>query len=222
MTKYILTIILPLLSFTVNGQEINQKIGDDICNCLEIKSKGNSITQKTITNCFSNSLENYQAKLSNRIDLNSTISVEDQAYNAGQEIYEEIQPILVKNCDIFYDFFSNLREESYKSMKLSANKSQIDSLSLLIDNNPTTSLIWQRGIKHFALNDFDNAKKDFLKCTSIDSNYIQANFLLGWLYERAKNYDKAIELYELVFVSSKKKEITIFIELAKRKRDEQK
>lgn len=220
--KYIVLATLIASSLLIFGQdskkefsdEFKKKVSIDVCNCLNEKKE---IKENDIISCFHESTDIYQSEIVKLIDEDSEVSLYEQASILGENLYFDLQEYLVKDCDLYYNFFNVLREQSYISMKKNHPQSKIDSLSNELSEDKTPELLWLRGNAYFATNEFKKAREDYELCLKIEPNYIQCLFFLGWLNEKEENYRKAIELYNQVFNMTKKREIIVFIEMAKRK-----
>lgn len=214
MNKILTFLFLFLISISIHSQNFKEEFGNDVCKCLTEKGE---MELNTLLDCFTKNIANYQSELDRLIDKESNISEYDQGVALGRNLFFNMQQNLIQNCDIYFNFFDNLRNLSIVEMKKNYSQQTLDSISTQILKNKTTDLLWERGNLYFANDDLKNAEIDYLECLEINPNHIQSTLFLGWLNERKQNYPKAIELYQSVLDATRKKEIILFIELAKRK-----
>ncbi len=217
MNNFLSIIFLFFISISIYGQQYKEKLSNDVCKCFTENNKKGS---NTLENCFTQNIGNYRNELDKLIDKNSSISEYEQGEIIGKKMFFEIQQNLIQKCDAYFLFFENLREQSILAMKKKYSQSKIDSITTLISKNKTTELLWERANLYFANSELKNAEIDYLECLKIDPNHIPSMFFLGWLYERNKDYNKAIKLYQVIQKATKKQEIVLFIEVATRKSKE--
>jgi tetratricopeptide (TPR) repeat protein len=213
MNKIYITIIL-LFTSHLYGQDFKVELGEKICECFEREKE---IKESTLTSCFTDNAVYFETELEKMIDKTSDVSEYEQGKILGRQLFFDMQNSLIQNCDLYYEFFDNMREESRIAMKDVFSQSTIDSLDILITENKTTELLWERGNAYFYQNKLEKAEKDYTECIEINNNHIQSLFFLGWVNERQGNFTKAIELYEKIIALTNNEEIILFLELAKRK-----
>ena len=209
--KLLAFLIVPVLSFS---QEFKEKFSQDVCQCFSEKK---DVEFNILEDCFMKNLNNYKSDIEKLIDENSELSEHEQGEILGEKIFYDMQVDLIRDCDSYYSFFNSLREKSILDMRQSYSESKLDSLNKELSINKTTELLWERGNAYFSRNELLKAKKDYETCLEMDPNHLQSIFFLGWVYEREKNYSKAIELYNQVFITTKTAEFNLIIEIAKRK-----
>ncbi|WP_106794611.1 tetratricopeptide repeat protein [Aquimarina sp. Aq78] len=217
MNNFFSIVSLFFISISIYGQEYKEKLSNDVCKCF---TENNKKGINTLENCFTQNIGNYRNEFDKLIDKNSSISEYEQGEIIGKKIFFEMQQNLIQKCDAYFLFFENLREQSILAMKKKYSQSKMDSITTLISKNKTTDLIWERANLYFANSELKNAEADYQECLKMDPNHIPSMFFLGWLHERNKNYNKAIELYKIILNATKKQEIVLFIEIATRKSKE--
>ena len=213
MYKISFFLILFLSFISLQAQDFKVKLSQDVCDCFSKSDK----KQDALEACFTNNIINYQADLEKLIDKNSEISQYEQGQQLGVKVFFEMQQALIQNCDDYFEYFDRLRNESFEDMQKNYGPDNIASLDFQISKNRTAELLWERGNAYFASSNFNKAKTSYQESLQLDPNYIQSVFFLGWVNEKAGDYNRAIKLYQQVLRRTGKQEIILFIELARRK-----
>lgn len=215
-------LFIPLLFLSTlgYGQDFKDMLSNDVCLCFETQSPSN-YSQKSLLDCFAESLPKYEKDIDKLIDNDSELSEYEQGRVVGRQVFMDIQKDLIHNCNPYYDFMNGLREASITSLKEQSSQSMIDSLDGLIVKNPSVELLWERGSKHFAFQNLDKAEEDFRQCLKLNPNYLQADFFLAWVLEKKGAFSEVLKLYEKVYAVTKKEELVLPIEIVKRKIKEQ-
>ncbi|MFY0630521.1 MAG: tetratricopeptide repeat protein [Flavobacteriaceae bacterium] len=212
--RKILALIFLIATTLSYSQEFKERFSQDVCKCFTEKKE---IERNTLESCYTKYLVNYQSDFNKLIDKDSKLSEYEQGVIHARKLFEDMQSGLIQNCDAYYEFFNSLREKSILEMRKNYPDSKLDSLNKEISVNKTAELLWERGNAHFTRNELSKAKKDYEMCLEINPNYIQSIYFLGWVYEKQKNYSKAIELYNRLFLVTQNVEFKFIIEIAKRK-----
>ena len=209
---YLLFVFISLSN--LYSQEFKKQLSIDVCECF---NGFEDLEMKPFMTCMNANMLNYEDEIQKLIVKDSVLSEYEQGVKLGKKLMFEMQQYLIQDCDKYYYFFDNLREESFIKMKNSFNEKKLDSINQLILLKKSPNLLWQRGNYYFSNNSFNEAERDYLECLEMEPKYVQATLFLGWLNERKGYYDKAIKFYEVVHDSYHIEEVILFIEIAKRK-----
>lgn len=207
-------IFIILFSHFCQAQSFKKNLENDVCDCLQ---KTDSLDQEVFLNCFASMLTKYDAEFEQLIDKNSDVSHYDQGVILGRNLFDDMQVGLVQNCDKYFFLFEDLKRIGLQSMKIKYPISQKDSLEKNYEKIKNIDNLLEVANWHFANGYIETAEEKYNQILKLDANYLPSKMLLAFLYEEKKKYPEALKLYEEVYLASEKKEITLYIEIIKRK-----
>jgi len=135
-------------------------------------------------------------------------------YKQAKNIYYELLKDEVENKrEVINNIIAILIEE--------APREAIYLLNRLTKQNPNTAfLMASMGLAFEKVSDFDNAIAYYIKAFNLDPENVGYSYNLGVLYDQNKDYEKAIEMYQMVVKnSSASPNSEISIDLVKRRID---
>ncbi|MEQ6124860.1 tetratricopeptide repeat protein [Pseudotenacibaculum sp. MALMAid0570] len=220
MKKILLSIFLlfSLLGFSQNFEKI---VSDKLCECITQDNKGT--LEEVITKCASQDIivkaisEDYEKRnIKIASDSISKIAREfDCTGNVGMMMN------MMASCDSFISLFYKNKEETRLKLREIKTRAYLDSL------NSRSSIIREslvfRSKLNFAYDNYDLAKKDLEKVMRLYTASYDDYINLAWIYEKKKEYTKALEIYNILAQTKAGKElVTPLINFLKRKMSKEK
>jgi tetratricopeptide (TPR) repeat protein len=207
-----ITYILLFVTTIINGQELETKFSESLCECFnENKEKSKTdLDFNILETCMSSSFKKNEKEFNELLlrDIDTTsLNVSDlgkYGYQLGQKMFSDIQVRLINDCDSYNDYASLLISEMLKNIGKDSSQKKIDSISILIDNNPKNiKLIWERGAHKIGIGKLKSAQLDLNTCLEVDYTYAPALFFLACSYDLEGNPKKAIEIFEKILDQNK-------------------
>lgn len=191
-----------------SAQDYVKQASDKICECAkEIESP---TFLKIIDKCYkSKEVAEITEKALQERTKKAKDSTYDAGYKKGYEMGQEILGSLMTQCERFYEAFQIAREEGVENMKGKTTKSELDSLNKI--ESISFDFLFNRGTKNFAYGHYDLALKDFNRVLRIQEDFSGAFFFIGWIYEKRKDFEKALEYYRKSYAIAKNNNVLLVI-----------
>ncbi|KJD33630.1 hypothetical protein PK35_07295 [Tamlana nanhaiensis] len=205
--KPLFSITILFISFVVNSQDYAENFKGDICQCMQEKGVNLKTIDNVYEDCFNASLVSYASLIDSEFnDENVTVK-----FSKGQvkrrELKAQFKYELIYNCDIYFSTINRGIELVKEKARLTSDASQLQKQNEYVAMHPSYISYFQRAQLHYRLDDLENAKKDLFK--SIELDYSGKNdkgardqkLLLAQIYEDQKQFNKAIEIYDKLFLN---------------------
>lgn len=208
-------VILLFVSLTISAQiELEKKFNQDICNCLDSKTKKNTINKTSFTECFQQgALINSEAIIKETISIYGD-STYESGYKLGQSLAQKAMLNLVSTCHSYFLLADALRYSKYETMdqdSLKTELARIQSSKEEVDTDKKAEL-------YFALKEYDKALEVVEAELVQDPESVKYLYLKGWIFEIMTRYDEAIDTYDQVAIKTGSNNFYIYSEVAKRKK----
>lgn len=189
-----------------------------MCDCFS-NLLSQTAPKNTFNDCFLNSVGKDTILLKKECQKIYGDSTGESFYKMGTEFFKRNSVKLIYTCDNYFKILDSTRYDQINSL----NKDSIRYALTIM--NDTDSATWNkdflvgRGLYYFAVEDYNNALKDFDASLLIDPSTVQSLFFKAWVFEIKKNYDGAIELYSQLALITKNNDFNIYAAIAKRKKN---
>ncbi len=199
----------------MHSQSNEEIISDKICECISQKEKG--VLNTIVNECTKREVivealtENYKKK-NIKISSDSISRIVDR-FNASEGFKNAVNRVL--SCDAFLTLFEKDREVSRLKVREEKTKKQLDAFnekSLIVRES-----LLVRAKLNFAYDNYDLALKDVEKIIRFYTGSYDDYLLLAWIYDKQKNYSRALKVYNKLLETEKGKQVAPMILLVKRK-----
>jgi tetratricopeptide (TPR) repeat protein len=209
-----------LFIFTASfGQStLDKKYSNDVCACLD-SLKGHTLNEQNFTDCFQTAMQQNSVLILEEVKKKYGDTSEANGYKFGQELWNRVSVSLIYTCNTYYNLMDTLRYSALKGLNKDTIKATITTLNKTDLKKWNKDFYTERGVMYFQLADFDNALQDFDNAIKLDTNSLQSIYFKAWLLEIRRKYDEAINLYDRLFLLTRRNDFKIFAAIAGRKKN---
>ncbi|WP_204345669.1 tetratricopeptide repeat protein [Psychroserpens algicola] len=178
----------------------------EMCDCLTTESLKRPLSENTYKTCFRETLP----KFANQID--ALIIEEDlnQKYLLGQiarrDLIVEIQPELVYTCTTYFEYLERGKLSKKLIAQESINESALEAQNQYVAMSPNAYAYFSRAQLHYNLGNLAESEADIRKSLEVNPNSDNPKstrnelLLLALIYEENQQYEKAIAIYDQVYM----------------------
>ena len=204
--------ILLFVGHFVHCQTFEDIFRDQFCECLT--EFYNSIEENEF-NCFSKFIISNQAAIETYIDEKENDPDFDNV-DFIQEMYLNNQQFFFANCGKYFETINEARITTINNSISGCDTTEIKKLSIHIENYEFDSVfIRERGMCYLALEYYDLAIKDFQTLIEMGLMDSVTQYFLAVSYEQTKSYQKASDIYELLYEETNDDQFKIASEIVK-------
>lgn len=213
-----ITIILSFLLNFVSGQDlVDRLVYKSLCDCmphiLEI-----SKDSETMIECMVKSIGKDSIELQNELEKKYGVQAEEMFFQLGQQYFTSNSVELIDSCDTYFHIMDTMRLLNFQAYNKDSLIDVLNKFNKTDDYYKDTSFYYHRGICYFSLGEYANALSD-LSLSSDNAKNITKMSIIALATEFNKEYDRAISMYNNLFLLTNINEYKIFAAIAKRKKN---
>ena len=223
MRKEIIFIFI-LFSWSGYSQEYMKEVTSLVCDCVN-KLDGPTFN-KAVFDCLKEGVykkaipeKDYQ-ELVKKASESQGNKTNDNGYKLGYGFSNDIIKNLIDDCPAFFELYEKQREEARLKSKGLYSRKYLDSINQ--KGGITWEFLFNRGSLNFSYDNYDLAIKDFERMKNVYSSNSASYFFLGWIYEKKKEYSKALEYYNQSLAKKWDNNTVLSIKVVQKKMRDQK
>ncbi|MFD2565701.1 tetratricopeptide repeat protein [Aquimarina rubra] len=207
MRKYTL-LLMVLMSQLISGQDIQEVLKNDICDCLDqlFKSgKANKENNTVLEQCLSKKINSYTTEFRQILIQEKFAQKNDKTFASLYKINPENlnafiaghQDYFVTQCQPYYWYVSAKRAKKLINIRYTVDEKYLKSISKKIKKEKhKKEHLYQRALIYMSRGEFEKAKADFYTYQEDDPNDDKITYHLGWACELNGEYGIAKAWYE--------------------------